>query len=408
MPRYRVLVVSNSISENFGYSVVARHVVHYLKQYYDIFFLGMQSVHPPYKSEGIVHLGTNADPFCSDCLEDYLKAYDIDVLITIFDLWLPEVSYLPSAVSNSGVRWIAHVTVNTSPMPGAISSILRHSHLQIAPSMYVLGQLRASGFPDALYIPHGVDTFIFRPKKTVKEDDGFIFLSVMRNKGGIKDFPSLFKAYQMLIERNEYAMNKSKLIILSDPLEPGGMNLYHLRKLTNTEKKVMFIGWKPSEDNTSIVPCVESEGFRHFANMCFSREVMSEIYSLSDCLVSSSAGESFNLPALEALACGVPVILPDNTTAREITDNGRCGLLAKIQYHSMNYLYSFQSQVSVQSLCGAMDRVIKDGTLRKRMSLHGIAHAGKYSWDRILPKWREAVEKALDLPTDYQRGVLGI
>jgi glycosyltransferase involved in cell wall biosynthesis len=45
---------------------------------------------------------------------------------------------------------------------------------------------------------------------------------------------------------------------------------------------------------------------------------LAQIYSGVDVYVSASRGEGFNLPALEAAACGVPIILPYNTAHPEI------------------------------------------------------------------------------------------
>lgn len=402
-----ILLFSNSVQNNYGYSVVAEKVVDYLKHHYNVFCVGMQSIHPPRKKDGVVYLGINSCPFGSDSLKDYLLAYDIDVLITMFDIWVPNAHYVPQTVHDTGVKWIAHVTLNTTPLNTRFKEILQHAHLNVAPSEFVFNELKANGYNNTVHIPHGVDLELFKPKKKEK-DDGFIFFSTMRNKGGIKDFPALFTAYRSLLDRSEQARKTSKLIVLSDPTEVDGQNLYDLRKMCGLESHLQFVNWTPSKDNTSLEPCQEGKGFKHFANNNFSRETMVELYNLADCCVSSSAGESFNLPALESLACGVPIIVSNNTTGPELTDNGKCGLLSDIQYPMMNGLFSYQMHVSKDALSKNMETMMMDKELRDKMILHGLEHVKKYSWEFRLPLWKTAIDNVLNMPTDYGRGVSGI
>ncbi len=50
----------------------------------------------------------------------------------------------------------------------------------------------------------------------------------------------------------------------------------------------------------------------------FDEHELAGIYCGADAYVSASRGEGFNLPAAEAAACGLPVIVPDNTCHSEI------------------------------------------------------------------------------------------
>ena len=160
-----ILLFSNSVRNFYGYSVVAEKVVEYLKHHYNVFCVGMQSIHPPYKKDGVVHLGINSCPFGSDSLKDYLLAYDIDVLITMFDIWVPNAHYLPQTVRDTGVKWMAHVTLNTTPLNERFKEILPHAHMNIAPSDFVYSELKANGYTNTLKIPHGVDLELFQPQK---------------------------------------------------------------------------------------------------------------------------------------------------------------------------------------------------------------------------------------------------
>ncbi|HET6794143.1 MAG TPA: glycosyltransferase [Acidimicrobiales bacterium] len=62
-----------------------------------------------------------------------------------------------------------------------------------------------------------------------------------------------------------------------------------------------------------------------FAGRIDDRLALAAVLSGADVAVAPSAGESFGLSALEALACGTPVVVIDGTAAAELVD-GRCGL----------------------------------------------------------------------------------
>ena len=54
----------------------------------------------------------------------------------------------------------------------------------------------------------------------------------------------------------------------------------------------------------------------------FSEHELAGLYSACNAYVSASRGEGWNLPACEAAACGLPVIVPNNTCHKEIFGNG--------------------------------------------------------------------------------------
>jgi len=62
------------------------------------------------------------------------------------------------------------------------------------------------------------------------------------------------------------------------------------------------------------------------SNTGIARVDMNEIYNMLDVYLSSSVGEGFGLPILEAMKCRVPVIAPNNTTMPELLDDDRGSL----------------------------------------------------------------------------------
>jgi glycosyltransferase involved in cell wall biosynthesis len=79
-----------------------------------------------------------------------------------------------------------------------------------------------------------------------------------------------------------------------------------------------------------------------------------------------SAYEGFGLPALEALACGTPVVATPNPGTSELLDGGRYGLL-----------------VPPAELGHALAALLADLPRRTALATAGLARAAAYSWERI-------------------------
>jgi len=83
-------------------------------------------------------------------------------------------------------------------------------------------------------------------------------------------------------------------------------------------------------------------------------------------LVLPSLAEGFGLPAVEAMACGTPVIAGNVSSLPEVI--GDAGLL--VDPHD------------VAGLADAVVRVLSDDRLRKELSARGLERAARFSWAR--------------------------
>ena len=103
------------------------------------------------------------------------------------------------------------------------------------------------------------------------------------------------------------------------------------------------------------------------------------LYSGARALVFPSLYEGFGLPALEAMACGTPVIASNTTGLAEAV--GDAGLT--IDPHS------------AQELAEALGRVLNDDALRARLVAAGHARAAEYTWERAARATAEIYRAAL-------------
>ena len=130
-------------------------------------------------------------------------------------------------------------------------------------------------------IPHGVDPNLFKPGK--KKTDIFTFLC---NKGfrGLEDRGGIQYAIKAFIE--EFKLGEAQMILKINPAYPMGDMNQHLKDL----------GVK--EDSPKIGVCADNMKYEDLPNL----------YNDCDVFVAPTRAEAFNIPCLEALSCGKPVI----------------------------------------------------------------------------------------------------
>jgi glycosyltransferase involved in cell wall biosynthesis len=105
-------------------------------------------------------------------------------------------------------------------------------------------------------------------------------------------------------------------------------------------------------------------------------------YNAAGMLVYPSFYEGFGLPALEAMACGTPVIAADNSALPEVV--GDAGLLVGAR--------------DVDGFAHAITTLARDADFRERLSQRGRLRAAGYSWRRTaeltLGVYQQALESA--------------
>jgi glycosyltransferase involved in cell wall biosynthesis len=90
------------------------------------------------------------------------------------------------------------------------------------------------------------------------------------------------------------------------------------------------------------------------------------IYNLADCLVHPAWYEGFGLTPLEAMACGTPVVCSDAASLPEVVDNA--ALLV--------------APGDVDGWRQALERMLDDVDLARRLRAAGLARAAEFSWQR--------------------------
>lgn len=107
---------------------------------------------------------------------------------------------------------------------------------------------------------------------------------------------------------------------------------------------------------------------------------MPALYRNAAALLMTSRAEGFGLPALEAMACGVPVVAFANTSLPEVV--GDAGLLVP--------------DGDTDEMAEQVLRLLRDDTLAADLSRRGVARAASFTWDRTVDAHAEIFGAVID------------
>ena len=107
-----------------------------------------------------------------------------------------------------------------------------------------------------------------------------------------------------------------------------------------------------------------------------------EVLNISDLFILPSSKESFGLSALEAMACGVPVIASDSGGIPEVISHGKSGLL-----NSVGDTY----QMTKNAL-----KLLSNDSLLEKFKTNAYQQAMKFDIEVILPKYVKLYEQCVN------------
>jgi L-malate glycosyltransferase len=143
--------------------------------------------------------------------------------------------------------------------------------------------------------------------------------------------------------------------------------------------KLLMIGDGPERQHAEELS--RSLGIYNEIRFLGKQDQMDEILSIADLFLLPSSYESFGLAALEAMACGVPVISTNAGGIPEINVQGKTGYLSNIG--------------DVEDMAKNAIHILKDDETLKTFKANAIAHAETFEKHRIIPQYEALYEEVI-------------
>ncbi|HEV2673662.1 MAG TPA: glycosyltransferase [Aliidongia sp.] len=235
------------------------------------------------------------------------------------------------------------------------------------------------GFDDTqiAVIAHGIDPALFRPRPEKRDAmrqelgvSGFVFMSagaMTSNKG----MDLLLRAFAAVADR----YNHVRLLL------KGADRLYSSQHFIQQALSSLT----RSQANLVVKRLV-------YGGEALSMEQMSGLYQAADAYVSPYRAEGFNLPVLEATACGLPVICTHGGATDDfVTDAFARRIESRPRPVTIDDAVGVALEPDIDHLTDLMRRMVDDDGFRRQAATEGPRHAVEnFTWDhavdRLLPR----------------------
>ena len=128
---------------------------------------------------------------------------------------------------------------------------------------------------------------------------------------------------------------------------------------------------------------------------------MAGLYGISDVHILATGGEGFGVPTAEAMGCGIPCILPDNSTGPELigADEER-GLLVECSTFITGPKWGVNmGLVDVVKMSEAMLKLATDKELRREKGKAARKFAEQnFDWNEITTQVEKILKTAAETP----------
>ncbi len=302
-----------------------------------------------------------------DALGYYFEQHQADVVISLCDAWAlaPRLMALMPTVC-----W---TPVDAEPLSAGLVDFFTETKAHpLAMSRYGQRIFREGGV-DAAYIPHGLPMDLFRPpedRDALREASGFgpetfvVGINQANRSGLRKALPEQLMAFSWFHERHP----DSRLLLHMAMDHPKGQDLpLLLRKLGIPEGVVFF----PDQGAYSAG--------------VIGMEDMPGIYGGADVWMGCAMAGGFELPLLEAQACGTPVIATNGSAMTEVA--GPHSWLVRGQPFWVEERHEgFWTLPLISEIDAALEeawQAREDGSIELRRK-QSRAHAEQYDADLIL------------------------
>lgn len=276
--------------------------------------------------------------------QQMIKALEKEEAIKVATWWETALPVWLGSVTKGIPAFIVQ-EIESSFYPGnpeiqkTVVSCYRKEFNNITSADYTLDEIRSLGLQAEL-IPCGYESDIFKPLKNVKRDDDTL-LAIGRTFFQ-KNFKHTFESWKSIGDK------RPRMLLFG--AEP---------QIGKWDKKIEYIT-KPSD------------------------EEVNKLYNESTIFVQTSYHEGFCLPIIQAMASGTPVICTDAHGNRGFSHDGKNCIMVEND--------------DVEALATAIERLMGDKKLQKKLAQAGLETAKGYTWEAITDQLQDYYKKLASQP----------
>jgi glycosyltransferase involved in cell wall biosynthesis len=236
---------------------------------------------------------------------------------------------------------------------------------------------------EARYVPHAVDSKIFKPmehdsereefrKKYFGSNEKFVILWNNRNAKR-KQTGTLIKWYNSFLEQLGDEKSKNCVLLMhTDPNDPYGQDINAILKDFDMDDGRVLIS------KEKVPP-----------------ENLAYMYNVADVTVNISDAEGFGLGTLESLSCATPIVVTMTGGLQEQVTDGKDWFGIGIEPTSKSLIgsqqvpYIYEDRISESDFVGALNKIYNmTREQRKELGLKGRQHVlNNYGFDNFNKTW---------------------
>jgi len=368
-----------------GFARATREILETLQHHYDVTVLGMNYNGDPHPhSYPIYACFPGGDMFGVGRLIWMCDRFKPDVIVFQNDGWnIPfYVEHLARFPEYAKIPVVAAVAVDGKNFNG---KWLAGISLAVFWTEFALKEARTGGYTGAgVVIPLGVDLDVYRPEDKTEA----------RKKQGVGVFGDSFVVGN--VNRNQPRKRWDLMLrYFAEWIHDGNIEDAFLYMHTAPTGDVGIDVTKLAKYYSVLDHLALAEPPVFYGN---SEASMRDTFNCFDVYASTTQGEGMGLPAMEAMACGVPCVLPDWSAYGDWARDATLLVPCTSTCIGAPYQNVIGGVVDGKQFKDALDLLYRDRMARTRIASVGLArvHEPRFRWATIGEAWTSALHSVLE------------
>jgi D-inositol-3-phosphate glycosyltransferase len=371
-----------------GFGVVSTNLIKYFREKYEVHVLGV-NYHGDYDPlcEGlkVYPAAAAGDIWGFSRLNELITRIQPDVVFVLNDPWIcmqyaEQFEQIRDKVSS---KFVAYTPVDAENVKKEFVEGLSKYDAVVTYTQFGLEQiLKTADIIKKLYIvPHGVDTETFRPvsreevrKKMKMDEDVYCVLCLQRNQPRKRIDMTMYYFAEWV---KRYNLPKSVKFYYHGSLHDFGIDIIQWAEYLGIADRL----------------AISSPHIRPDKGL--PAEQINWIYNAADVFFTTTMAEGWCLPVAEAMAAGLPVIIPRHSALAEWPeDNCEYAEVYPVPFLTDRGLNTVHHITEMESAIAALHRLYTDRNRRTHLGNLGYLHMrkDKFNWKNIANQFMEIVD----------------